>query len=122
MIVQDIHAKVTDLYTQIEDLTKENPIAGIIYSIAIKCFSIMACSFSGSLGVSLFLLSLSFDFALLTNLKNISKKIENYFFNLFESSSSEERTARNLGIACKESITHAIDATKGFFKGLFPDV
>lgn len=122
MSIKDIHEAITKTYNEIETIAKENPLTAIIYSVALKTFSVLVGALSNCLGFSIFLFSLCFDIAIMTNLNEIYKKIENTFMDITQGVSPEERNASKAGYAFKTAIARSEDKIKGFFNGLFAKI
>ncbi len=120
MAIKSIHESVKNFYNQIEHITKDDPIAAIIYSIAIKIISIFVCAFSNNLGIGVFLLSLTFDIAIIANLKEVCVKIKNKFLDIIEGAPERTR-ARKAGSLVRHSLEKAEKSIEGFFEGLVPD-
>jgi len=118
MAIKAVHENLKDAYFQIENITRKNPLASIIYSISLKIISTMVASFSPFLGSVIFFASLAFDIALLTNLNVVIEKIEDNFFDIIENASPERRQARGSG----EFFRNGLRRIGGFFDGLLPEV
>ena len=114
MAVSAVHRNLKEAYNQIEDITRDSPLSTIVYSISLKIISALAASFSSFLGLGIFVLSLAFDVALLTNLNVVMHKIEDTFFDIIEGVSPDRRRGRGPG----EFLRRGLDRVGGFFDGL----
>jgi len=117
MAVHAVHRNLKEAYFQIEDITRDSPIASLVYSISLKIISALAATFSSFLGLGIFVLSLAFDIALLTNLNVVMHRIEDTFFDIIEGVSPERRRGRGPG----EFFRRGLDRIGGFFDGLIPE-
>ena len=92
-----------------------NPLNAIIKSVAFKFIAIVASFFSPMLGLSIFLYSNLYDFAILTNLDRIINKIYSQILNIFL---TPEQRGHLEGRIARDSIATNLSRADGFLSGL----
>lgn len=131
MALQTIHENILSLYNQVDKITKENHLASIIYSVALKALSAIFCTYSTLLGVTIFFLSSMFDISLISHSKEIYSKIEKTFKEVVKSSEppkvyvrpSQYSTHHYYYQKCnsvEDFLDDAFVAIEDFFNSIFP--
>lgn len=121
MAIKAIHNQIKSSYKQIENITKKNPIEALTYSIALKIISFLIFPFFSMTSNLLFLFSLAFDVALISNYKTVYKKLEYKFLEMMDDNSSVFSRLRGQrdAINFKQKILSFPHRVHGFFEGLF---
>jgi hypothetical protein len=137
MTVQAVHQNFTNFYNHVDKIAKENPLASIIYSVALKILSTIICAYSCIVGATVFLLSFMFDLSIISNSKDIFSKIQKKFNDTFNSPPSYNSVCKPSGYyttnystnryyktyysvdPIESFLTNTFYAIDGFLNGLF---
>jgi hypothetical protein len=79
-IIEAAHREIKNCYSQVDKIAKNDPLAVVIYSVALKIIALTLSSFYNPLAVGFLMFSLFFDMAIILNFKEICSEVGNKFF------------------------------------------